>query len=182
MTPREAARLMGLPDSYTLPPRTTDAFHLVGDGVAAPVVRFLSENLLLPLVGHRLEGGRSIAGEERVTYDRSAVMRAVKSRDTSPELAVRALLRPIAPGYRLHRGDLPGKPDIVYASRKLAIFVHGCFWHGHDCARGARAPKTNAAYWRAKIARNRARDAEDPRRLCRDGLARARRLRMRTQG
>ena len=85
-------------------------------------------------------------------------MRAVKSRDTSPELAVRALLRPIAPDYRLHRGDLPGKPDIVYMSRKLAIFVHGCFWHGHDCARGARAPKTNAAYWRAKIARNRARD------------------------
>ena len=91
-------------------------------------------------------------------YDRSAVMRAVKSRDTSPELAVRALLRPIAPGYRLHRADLPGKPDIVYRRRKLAIFVHGCFWHGHDCARGARMPKANADYWRAKIARNRARD------------------------
>jgi DNA mismatch endonuclease, patch repair protein len=93
-----------------------------------------------------------------MTYDRSAVMRAVKSRDTGPERAVRALLWPIARGYRLHRADLPGKPDVVYASRKLAIFVHGCFWHGHDCARGARMPKTNAAYWRAKIARNRARD------------------------
>jgi DNA mismatch endonuclease (patch repair protein) len=91
-------------------------------------------------------------------YDRSAVMRAVRSRDTSPELAVRALLRPIAPGYRLLRSDLPGKPDIVYASRKLAIFVHGCFWHGHDCTRGAREPKTNSDYWRSKIARNRARD------------------------
>jgi DNA mismatch endonuclease (patch repair protein) len=98
------------------------------------------------------------AGEKHVTYDRSAVMRAVKSRDTSPERAVRALLRPIAPGYRLHRADLPGKPDIVYASRKLVIFVHGCFWHGHTCARGARSPKTNAEYWRAKIARNRDRD------------------------
>ena len=93
-----------------------------------------------------------------MTYDRSAVMRAVKSRDTAPERAVRAMLREIAPGYRLHRADLPGKPDIVYAGRKLAIFVHGCFWHGHDCARGARAPKANADYWRAKIARNRARD------------------------
>jgi DNA mismatch endonuclease (patch repair protein) len=93
-----------------------------------------------------------------VTYDRSAVMRAVKSRDTTPERAVRAILRTIAPGYRLHRADLPGKPDIVYGGRKLAIFVHGCFWHGHDCARGARMPKTNAGYWRAKIARNRARD------------------------
>jgi DNA mismatch endonuclease, patch repair protein len=95
-----------------------------------------------------------------VTYDRSAVMRAVKSRGTAPERAVCALLRPIAPGYRLNRADLPGKPDIVYAGRKLAIFVHGCFWHGHDCARGARMPKTNAAYWRAKIARNRARDVK----------------------
>jgi DNA mismatch endonuclease (patch repair protein) len=103
-------------------------------------------------------GGRNMGG--RVTYDRSAVMRAVKSRDTGPERAVRALLRAIAPGYRLHRADLPGKPDVVYVRRKLAIFVHGCFWHGHDCARGARAPKANAAYWRAKIARNRARDAK----------------------
>jgi DNA mismatch endonuclease (patch repair protein) len=87
-------------------------------------------------------------------------MRAVKSRDTKPELEVRALLRPIAPGYRLNRVDLPGKPDIAYASRKLAIFVHGCFWHGHDCARGARMPKANADYWRAKIARNRDRDVK----------------------
>ena len=85
-------------------------------------------------------------------------MRAVKSRDTGPELAVRKMLRGIAPGYRLHRTGLPGKPDVAYVGRKLAIFVHGCFWHGHDCARGARAPKENADYWRAKIARNRARD------------------------
>ena len=94
-----------------------------------------------------------------MTYDRSAVMRAVKSRDTGPEMAVRKILRPIAPGYRLHRADLPGKPDIVYAGRKLVIFVHGCFWHGHDCPRGARMPKANADYWREKIARNHARDA-----------------------
>ena len=71
--------------------------------------------------------------------ERSAIMRAVKSRDTQPELVVRKLLWSIAPGYRLYRADLPGKPDIVYARRRLAIFVHGCFWHGHDCARGARA-------------------------------------------
>ena len=90
--------------------------------------------------------------------ERSAVMRAVKSQDTGPELAVRRLLREFAPGYRLHRADLPGKPDIVYGRLRLAIFVHGCFWHGHDCARGARAPKANAEYWRGKIERNRARD------------------------
>src|SRR5579871_574341 len=92
-------------------------------------------------------------------YDRSAVMRAVKSHDTGPEREVRAILHGLAPGYRLQRADLPGKPDIVYAGRKLVIFVHGCFWHGHDCPRGARMPKANAEYWRAKIGRNRVRDA-----------------------
>ena len=85
-------------------------------------------------------------------------MRAVKSRDTGPELAVRRLLTRLAPGYRLCRADLPGRPDIAYGRRKLAIFVHGCFWHGHDCARGARMPKTNRPYWEDKIARNRERD------------------------
>jgi DNA mismatch endonuclease (patch repair protein) len=90
--------------------------------------------------------------------ERSAVMRAVKSRDTRPELMLRNILRSIAPGYRLHRADLPGKPDIVYGPRRLAIFMHGCFWHGHDCKRGARPPKENAASWGAKIARNRTRD------------------------
>ena len=94
-----------------------------------------------------------------MTYDRSAVMRAVKGRDTGPERAVRAMLRAFAPGYRLNRADLPGKPDIVYGRRKLAIFVHGCFWHGHDCARGARVPKANRDYWLGKVGRNRARDA-----------------------
>jgi DNA mismatch endonuclease (patch repair protein) len=90
--------------------------------------------------------------------DRSAIMRAVKGRDTGPEKVVRKLLREFAPGYRLHRHDVPGKPDIVYLGRKLAIFVHGCFWHGHSCARGARIPKNNAEYWTAKIERNRWRD------------------------
>src|ERR1700737_1520788 len=93
-----------------------------------------------------------------MTLDRSAVMRAVKSRDTGPELAVRAMLRGIAPGYRLHRADLPGKPDLVYVRRRLGFFVPGCVWQGHDCPRGARMPKANADYWAVKIARNRARD------------------------
>ena len=90
---------------------------------------------------------------------RSAVMRQVKGRDTGPERVVRQLVWRMGGRYRLNRADLPGKPDIVLAGRKLAIFVHGCFWHGHDCARGARVPKANRDYWQAKIARNRARDA-----------------------
>ena len=91
---------------------------------------------------------------------RSSVMRRVKGKDTAPELTVRRLLTRMGLRYRLHRADLPGKPDIVMPGRKLAIFVHGCFWHGHDCARGARVPKANRPYWEAKIGRNRARDIE----------------------
>lgn len=92
--------------------------------------------------------------------DRAEVMRRVRRRDTRPELIVRQTLRALgSTGYRLDRADLPGRPDIAFIGARRAIFVHGCFWHGHGCKRGARAPKTNAAYWRAKIARNRARDA-----------------------
>jgi DNA mismatch endonuclease, patch repair protein len=90
---------------------------------------------------------------------RSAVMARVKGRDTGPERVVRRLLWRLGARYRLNRKDLPGVPDIVLPGRKLAIFVHGCFWHGHDCARGARVPKANRDYWVAKVARNRARDA-----------------------
>ncbi len=89
---------------------------------------------------------------------RSAVMRRVKAVGTGPELAVRRLIWRLGGRYRLNRKDLPGKPDIVLASRRLVIFVHGCFWHGHDCARGARIPKANRDYWVAKVARNRTRD------------------------
>lgn len=87
-------------------------------------------------------------------------MRRVKARDTKPEMLVRRLLRALGHrGYRLDRKDLPGRPDIAYIGRRQAIFVHGCFWHGHDCKRGARVPKTNTDYWLTKIGRNKARDA-----------------------
>lgn len=90
---------------------------------------------------------------------RSAVMRRVKGRDTAPELKVRRMLRAAGIGYRLGGCGLPGRPDVVMKGRKVALFVHGCFWHGHDCPRGARKPQANADYWRNKIDRNRARDA-----------------------
>jgi DNA mismatch endonuclease (patch repair protein) len=89
---------------------------------------------------------------------RSAVMRRVKGRNTTPEMTVRRALTGLGARYRLHRKDLPGSPDIVMPGRRLALFVHGCFWHGHDCARGARVPKANRDYWVGKVARNRARD------------------------
>jgi DNA mismatch endonuclease (patch repair protein) len=85
-------------------------------------------------------------------------MRAVRSSGTAPEQAVRRAFRALGVGYRLGGWDLPGKPDLVMPGRRIAVFVHGCFWHGHRCPRGARAPKTNAAYWQAKIAGNQQRD------------------------
>jgi len=92
--------------------------------------------------------------------ERSRIMAAIRSRDTKPEMLVRSLLRALGfSGYRLHRKDLPGKPDIAYLGRRKAIFVHGCFWHGHTCKMGARMPKVNEIYWSTKIARNRDRDA-----------------------
>lgn len=91
---------------------------------------------------------------------RSENMRRIRSSDTAPEIAVRLLVRTLGfPGYRLHRKDLPGKPDIAYVGRKKAIFVHGCFWHGHDCKEGSRRPKSNTGYWLPKIENNARRDA-----------------------
>lgn len=88
-------------------------------------------------------------------------MRAVRSRNTSPELIVRRVLRCMGfSGYRLHRKDLPGTPDIAFIGRKKAIFIHGCFWHQHECQRGSRAPRTHQDYWLPKLARNKQRDAE----------------------
>jgi DNA mismatch endonuclease (patch repair protein) len=86
-------------------------------------------------------------------------MARVRARDTGPERLVRGLLTELGYRYRLHRAELPGKPDIAFVGRRKVIFVNGCFWHGHDCKRGARVPKDNRDYWVAKIARNRARDA-----------------------
>ncbi|MCR1345510.1 very short patch repair endonuclease [Acidithiobacillus ferrooxidans] len=100
------------------------------------------------------------ASTEVVRIGRSENMRRIRSKNTSPELAVRKLLRSLGfAGYRIHRKDLPGKPDIAFISRKKAILIHGCFWHGHGCKEGLREPKSNRGYWLPKIERNRQRDA-----------------------
>ncbi len=96
---------------------------------------------------------------------RRRTMQAVKSGDTKPEMMVRRMLHAAGFRYRLHRKDLPGCPDLVFPARRKVIFVNGCFWHGHDCARGARMPKTNVDYWTTKISRNRSRDVKNFRAL-----------------
>ncbi len=90
--------------------------------------------------------------------ERSRQMARVRSKDTVPERRVRSLLYSRGYRYRLHRKELPGKPDIVFVGRKKIVFVHGCFWHGHCCRLGDRMPKSNQDYWSNKIARNTTRD------------------------
>ena len=96
---------------------------------------------------------------------RSWIMSQVHSQHTKPELLVRSLVHRLGYRFRLHRKDLPSAPDLVFPARRKVIFVHGCFWHGHPCPRGARLPKANADYWREKIARNCKRDRRHQRRL-----------------
>lgn len=95
--------------------------------------------------------------DNRTPESRSALMSRIGSKHTAPELAVRTLLYGMGYRYRLHRRDLPGKPDIVFISRKKAIFVHGCFWHGHGCRIG-KLPKSRVDFWADKMEMNRERD------------------------
>ena len=85
-------------------------------------------------------------------------MSLVRSKDTSPELALRRLVHKMGFRYRLHVGNLPGKPDMVFPSRRAVIFMHGCFWHRHPGCKLARIPKSRIGFWREKLNKNRKRD------------------------
>lgn len=106
---------------------------------------------------------------DRVTHEtRSRVMATVRSKNTRPETALRKLLHGEGFRYRLYRKDLPGKPDVVLPKYKMALFVHGCFWHGHDC-KAFRMPASNVEYWAHKIERNRERDRAAQEELTKQG-------------
>lgn len=109
---------------------------------------------------------------DRLTADqRSANMRQIKSKGMKPELAVRRLVHSLGYRYRLHREDLPGKPDLVFVHRRKVIFVHGCFWHQHskpNC-RYAHTPRSNSDYWGPKLARNVERDKRSRQLLAKEG-------------
>ena len=106
------------------------------------------------------------AAAENRRYDRfskekrSEIMSRVRSRNTKPELQVRSLLHRMGYRFRLHRSDLPGKPDIVLPMYRTVIFVHGCFWHQHPGCKKATIPRTNREFWEAKLNRNVERDRE----------------------
>lgn len=101
---------------------------------------------------------------------RSENMSRIRRRDTILELRVRSAVRELGYNYRIDSGSLPGRPDLSNKSQCWAIFVNGCFWHQHTNCRAGRPPKTHLAYWKAKLDRNRARDAKNIRRLRRDGF------------
>ncbi len=91
---------------------------------------------------------------------RSEIMAAIRGKDTAPEVAVRRYLHRRGYRYRLHAKGLPGKPDLIFSGKRIALFVHGCFWHGcPKCRVGRRTVKSNTDYWSRKLARNQARDS-----------------------
>ena len=100
---------------------------------------------------------------------RSRIMRAIKSSNTGPEKIVAEWLNSARFIPVTQASDLPGKPDFSLPNRKIAVFVHGCFWHGHTCRRGSRKPKTNSSYWQRKLAMNKKRDARNAAALRRMG-------------
>ena len=100
---------------------------------------------------------------------RSRIMARVKGKHTRPEMAVRSALHRAGLRFSLHSDKLAGAPDVVMPKHRMAVFVNGCFWHGHACRRGARMPASNATYWRKKIGRNVARDKRVRRQLNREG-------------
>jgi DNA mismatch endonuclease (patch repair protein) len=100
---------------------------------------------------------------------RSAIMSRISGRNTRPEIVVRKIVHNLGYRFRLHRKDLPGKPDVVLPRHQKIIFVNGCFWHGHARCRRAKLPSSNTAFWQKKLAGNKARDKEVKRRLRRAG-------------
>jgi len=100
---------------------------------------------------------------------RSRNMAAIRGRDTKPELIVRRLVHRLGYRFRLHRRDLPGRPDLVLPRHRVVIFVHGCFWHQHDCRYGRVVPATRAEFWKNKRDENAARDVRNLSALRSDG-------------
>lgn len=100
---------------------------------------------------------------------RSRCMAAIRGKDTTPELVVRRLAHRMGYRFRLHRKNLPGKPDLVFPGRRKAVFVHGCFWHQHPGCRFATRPQTREQFWATKLDGNAARDREVQRRLAEQG-------------
>ncbi|MFZ5761283.1 MAG: very short patch repair endonuclease [Thermodesulfobacteriota bacterium] len=108
-------------------------------------------------------------GDPLSPEERSKRMSLVRAKDTKPEMRVRKLVHSMGYRYRLHARNLPGCPDLVFRKRRKVIFIHGCFWHQHDCAMGNRMPKSRIEFWREKLLGNKRRDAQNRQQLKAEG-------------
>lgn len=153
---REAAMLQTFPQEYIFPinlPRSAIAL-MIGNALPPAFCKIQAKTIAEHLDGVFMA---DIFDEDK----RSEIMRKVKNKNTTPELMVRKLLCEMGYGhYRLQSKNLPCRPDIIYPGRRKAIFVNGCFWHGHECRRG-HLPETNHNFWEEKIHRNIVRDQEN---------------------
>ena len=120
---------------------------------------------LMVLAGPRYSGLVMKRLDPLSPEERSERMRRVRRQDTKPEMRVRKLVHGLGYRYRLHDSRLPGKPDLVFTGRKKVIFVHGCYWHRHDCKSGRRLPKTRLEFWRPKLESNAERDKRNLKQL-----------------
>jgi DNA mismatch endonuclease (patch repair protein) len=124
------------------------------------------------IVGEPKANGYNVAlqGMDTLTHaERSTRMRLIRGADTKPELRVRSIVHRCGYRYKLHDASLPGKPDMVFSSRRKVVFIHGCFWHRHPGCSLARLPKSRLSFWLPKLTNNRQRDVRNIARLRRAG-------------